>query len=72
MVLLVLKHLLVFIQNKVNLKNKIMTKEELIQLLKENLKIDIWSEYDDEHGLQKINVGLYLGNEKISTSCSYL
>lgn len=49
-----------------------MIKEELIQLLKENLKIDVWSEYDDEHGLQKINVGLYLGDEKISTSCSYL
>ncbi len=49
-----------------------MTPEDLTQFLKENLKIDVWSEYDDEHGLQKINVGLYLGNEKISTSCSYL
>lgn len=44
-----------------------MNKEELIQFLKENLKVEIWRDYDGQ-----VNVSLYLGDEKISTSSDYL
>ena len=44
-----------------------MNKEELIQFLKENLKVEVWCEYDacDSH---IVSVTLYLGDEEISTS----
>jgi hypothetical protein len=55
-----------------NLKNKIeMNKEELIQFLRENLKIEVWCGHDacDSH---IVEVSLYLGDEEISTSSGYL
>ena len=55
-----------------NLKNKIdMDKQELIQFLKDNLKINIWCDYDGCDSPQ-VNVSLYLGDEEISTASDYL
>ena len=48
-----------------------MNKEELIQFLKKNLKVEIWCDYDGCDSRQ-VNVSLYLGDEKISTSSDYL
>ena len=46
-----------------------MNKEELIQFLKENLKVEIWCDYDGCDSRQ-VNVSLYLGDEKISIICN--
>lgn len=48
-----------------------MNKEELIQFLRENLKVSVWCDYDgcDSH---QVNVSLYLGDEEISKSSDYL
>ena len=49
-----------------------MTKEELIQFLKENLRVtvaDVRELYDDHHHL---TVSLYIGDECISSDFDYL
>ena len=48
-----------------------MNKQELIQFLKDNLKINIWCDYDGCDTPQ-VNVNLYLGDEEISTASDYL
>ena len=48
-----------------------MNKQELIQYLKDNLKVDIWCDYDGCDTPQ-VNVSLYLGDKEISTSSDYL
>lgn len=53
------------------LKKTIMTKEELIKFLKENLSITVWCDYDGCDSPQ-VNVALYLGEEEISKSSDYL
>lgn len=48
-----------------------MNKEELIQFLKENLKVEIWCDCDG-CGSPQVNVSLNLGDEEISKSSDYL
>ncbi len=48
-------------------ENKVMTKEELIKFLKENLTIKITTESDWE--TDELGIALYLGDEQIS--CDY-
>lgn len=48
-----------------------MDKEELIQFLKENLKIEIWCDYDGCYSPQ-VNVSISLGTYLISESRDYL
>lgn len=49
-----------------------MTQEELIQYLKENLTITIWSETECSDTATEINVAINLGDETITTSCTYV
>ncbi len=49
----------------------IMDKQELINFLKENLKIEIWCDYDGCDSA-RVNVGLYLCDEEINTSSDYI
>lgn len=48
-----------------------MNKEELIQFLRENLKVSVWCDYDGCCSPQ-VNVSLFLGDEEIWTSSDYL
>lgn len=48
-----------------------MTKEELIDFLKSNLKIEIWCDYDGCDSPQ-VNVSINLGDVEISQSSDYL
>ena len=43
-----------------------MTKEELIQFLKDNLRIEVYSDADD--GYVQTTAALYLGDEMITSS----
>ena len=43
-----------------------MTKEELIQFLKDNLRIEVYSDVDD--GYVQTIAALYLGDEMITSS----
>lgn len=43
-----------------------MTKEELIQFLKDNLRIEVLSKHDE--GYLETTVNLYLGDEMITSS----
>ena len=48
-----------------------MMQQELIQFLKDNLRVEVWCDYDGcDYPL--VNVQLMLGNEVISTSSDYL
>ena len=58
-------------KNKKKRKEFNMNKQELIQFLKDNLKVSIWCDYDGCDTPQ-VNVGLYLGDEEISKSSDYL
>lgn len=49
----------------------IMDKEELIEFLKENLRVNVWCDYGG-HGHPQVNVGIYLCDEKINESSDYL
>lgn len=46
-----------------------MTKEELIQFLKDNLRIEVESDADE--GYVETTVYLYLGDEKITCSSDF-
>ena len=48
-----------------------MSKEELIQFLKENLKVTIWCDYDGCYSPQ-VNVSVELCDETISECRDYL
>jgi len=50
---------------------KIMNKDELIQFLKKNLKINVWCNYDGCDSPQ-VNVSLDLCGEEIHRSSDYL
>ena len=49
-----------------------MTKEELIQFLKENLKVYICEKRDLYDESRRLTVELYLGDECISSDFEYL
>lgn len=49
----------------------IMNKQELIQFLKENLKVNIWCDYDGCDSPQ-VNVNITLCDEEIHSSSDYL
>ena len=48
-----------------------MNKQELMQFLKDKLKVTVWCDYDGCDTPQ-VNVSLYLGDEEISRSSDYL
>lgn len=48
-----------------------MNKHELIQFLKENLKVNIWCDYDSCDSPQ-VNVNITLCDEEINSSSDYL
>lgn len=48
-----------------------MNKQELIEFLKENLKVDIWCDYDGCDSPQ-VNVSITLCNKEICSSRDYL
>lgn len=48
-----------------------MDKQELIQFLKENLKVNVWCDYDGCDSPQ-VNVSITLCNEEIHSSSDYL
>lgn len=50
---------------------KIMNKDELIKFLKDNLKINVWCDYDG-CGSPQVNVSLDLCGEEIHRSSDYL
>ena len=49
-----------------------MTQEELIQFLKENLTITIWANNECSDMYTEVNVAINLGDETITTSCTYV
>jgi hypothetical protein len=49
-----------------------MSKEELIQFLKENLTVTIWADNECSDTLTEVNVAINLGDETISTSYAYV
>ena len=49
-----------------------MSKEELIQFLKENLTIEIWAYNECSDTATEVNVAINLGDETITTSCTYV
>lgn len=48
-----------------------MDKQELIRFLKENLKVDVWCDYDGCDSPQ-VNVSITLCDEEIHSSSDYL
>jgi hypothetical protein len=49
-----------------------MSKEELIQFLKENLTVTIWADNECSDTFTEVSVAINLGDETISTSCTYV
>lgn len=49
----------------------IMNEQELIKFLKENLKVNIWCDYDGCDSPQ-VNVSITICDEEIHSSSSYL
>lgn len=49
-----------------------MTQEELIKFLKENLTIEIQTDTECSDTATEVNVAINLGDETISTSCTYV
>lgn len=49
-----------------------MTKEELIEFLRENLRIDIDYRSGGDYEPTKIKVGLFLDGREISTAADYI
>ena len=50
-----------------------MNEQELIQFLKENLKVEIWFDYEGcDSGHAQVNVSLILCKEEICSSSDYL
>ena len=49
----------------------IMNEQELIKFLKENLKVNIWCDYDGCYSPQ-VNVNIVLCDEEIYSSSDYL
>ena len=48
-----------------------MNEQDLINFLKENLKVNVWCDYDGCDSPQ-VNVGIYIGDETINESSDYL
>ena len=48
-----------------------MDKQELIDFLKENLRVNVWCDYDGCDSPQ-VNVGIYICDEKINEASDYL
>lgn len=49
-----------------------MSKEELIQFLKENLTIEICADNECSDTATEVNVAINLGDKTITTSCTYV
>ena len=50
-----------------------MTKEEILELIKENLTVTIENgDYDYDEQIQVVKVNLFLGEENISEDCIYI
>ena len=48
-----------------------MNKQELIKFLKENLKVNVWCDYDG-CGSPQVNVSIILCDEEVYSSSDYL
>lgn len=48
-----------------------MNEQELVKFLKENLKVNVWCDYDGCDSPQ-VNVNITIGDEKIDESSGYL